>query len=116
MGTFLYYARALDGTILPALNGISSQQNTPTANTTKKAKSLLDYKATYPDAYLRYYESDMTFRVESETSYLVLPKIKSQIVDCFFFKTNIDTINAPIYIECKTLKYVLSSAAESETA
>ena len=77
VGTFLYYARALYGTILPALNDISSQQAAPTANTMKKVKRLLDCTATYPDAYLRYDESDTTLHVESDASYLVLPKSKS---------------------------------------
>ena len=79
LGTFLYYDRALDSTILPALNDISVQQAVPTANTMKKSKRLLNYTATYLDAYLRYYSSVMTLHVESDASYLVLPKAKNRI-------------------------------------
>ena len=35
-GTFLYYGVAVDPTILPALNEISTQQSAPTENTLKK--------------------------------------------------------------------------------
>lgn len=35
VGTFLYYGRAIDGTILPALNEIGLQQGNPTINTMK---------------------------------------------------------------------------------
>eukprot|EP00957_Ditylum_brightwellii_P139504 10632305-Ditylum_brightwellii.AAC.1 len=35
VGTFLYYARAIDGIALPALNNIGTQQSKPTKNTIK---------------------------------------------------------------------------------
>ena len=38
VGTFLYYARALDGTIISALDDISSQQAISTVNIIKKVK------------------------------------------------------------------------------
>ena len=49
-GTFLYYASAIDPTILPAINNIASMQSHPTKDTMKKAKRLLDYMHTYPNA------------------------------------------------------------------
>ena len=64
----------------------------------KKAKILLGYTTTCPDVYLRYYERDMTLHVESDASYLVLPKAIFLIVGYFFFKTKTDTLNAPINI------------------
>jgi len=42
-GTFLYYARAVDPTILPALNEISNQQSKPTEKTAKATHGLLVY-------------------------------------------------------------------------
>ena len=65
--------------------------------------------------YLRYYESDMTLHVESDTSYLVLTKTKSQIASCFFFKTNKSIINSHIHIEHKIFEHVVSSAAKAES-
>ena len=59
IGTYLYYGRALDHTILPALNSIASAQSAPTQNTKKATQQLMDYVATYPNAYLRYYASNM---------------------------------------------------------
>ena len=47
VGTFLYYARAIDCTMLPALAQIAQQQAQPTQNTLKKCHQLMDYAATY---------------------------------------------------------------------
>ena len=47
---FLYYVRALDPTMLHALNDISRIQARPTKDTMEKAIWFLDYSATYPNA------------------------------------------------------------------
>ena len=49
-GAFLYYGRAVDPTILPALTDISSAQSSPTQHTMKACKMLIDYLWTYPNA------------------------------------------------------------------
>ena len=41
VGTFLYYARAVDGTMLTALNAIASEQASPTVTTMRKSKKRL---------------------------------------------------------------------------
>ncbi len=41
VGSYLYYARALDFTILMALSEISSQQSAPMENTTKRVNQIL---------------------------------------------------------------------------
>ena len=38
-GSFLYYARAMDSTILPALNEISTRQTNPSFETDKNVKN-----------------------------------------------------------------------------
>lgn len=48
MGALLYYGRAVDNKLLPALSAIGTQQATATENTKKAAAQLLDYVATYP--------------------------------------------------------------------
>ena len=53
VGIFIYYARALDPTMLCALNVISRVQARPTKDTMAKAKWFLDYAATYPNAIIR---------------------------------------------------------------
>ena len=63
----------------------------------------------------------MQLVVDSDAAYLVMPKAKSRIAG--YFQLNDDpnrvphpTINGAILVECKTLKHVVSSAAEAETA
>lgn len=51
-GTFLYYDRVLDSTLLPALNELSSQQANPTQQSKMKAQQIMDYVATYPNTHL----------------------------------------------------------------
>ena len=71
--------------------------------------------ATYPHAHLQFFASGMVLYVHSDTSNLVLLQAKSRFVGYLFFKTNLDILNALIHIACKTLKHVVSSAAETET-
>ena len=49
-GTFLYYAIAIDNTILPTLSYISSEQYKATMNTEKQVAKLLNYLASNPHA------------------------------------------------------------------
>jgi hypothetical protein len=50
IGSILYYARAVDITVLMALSSIAIKQSKGTTSTMMKAKQLLDYLVTYPDA------------------------------------------------------------------
>jgi hypothetical protein len=43
VGSFLYYARAVNPTILMALSNITTQQAAPTVNTKKQVHQFLDY-------------------------------------------------------------------------
>ena len=70
VGTFLYYARALDVTMLPALESLATQQASPTENTMTKVKQFLDYAATHPDAIITYHASDMVLAGHSDASHL----------------------------------------------
>ena len=119
-GSFLYYARAIDSTMLPALNEIASAQAQPTQKTKQKLQRLLDYANTYKNAYLRYYASDMILHVDSDAAYLVAPKSRSRIAGYYHLsdhpsKRKHPTLNSAILVECKTLRHVVSSAAEVET-
>ncbi len=55
--TFLYYARCVDASMLPALGMRATQQASPTKNTMKKIKQFLDFAATHPDAEVTYHAS-----------------------------------------------------------
>ena len=79
---------------------------------------LLDYMCTYPTAILRYYAGDMQLHIESDEAYLVLPGAPSRLAGYFYLcahnhpqKTFPGHFNAPILVECSTLKNVVSSAA-----
>ena len=45
--TFLYYARALDFTMLMVLNDVATIQAKPTTKTLQECQQLIDYAATY---------------------------------------------------------------------
>ena len=73
VGSFMYYGRAVDLTILKALNSLSRQQSSPTQTTAKRTDQLLNYLATHPDATVRFYASDMLLQVHSDASYMNEP-------------------------------------------
>jgi hypothetical protein len=54
IGSIVYYAWAVDSTVLMALSSIASKQTRGTTNTMAKAKQLLDYLAMHPDATIRF--------------------------------------------------------------
>ena len=118
IGTFLYYARALDSTMLTALNDIGIQQAHPTVKVKDKLQTLMDYANTYPNVFLRFYASDMQLHVDTDAAYLVLPKAKSRIAG-YYRLLNKDTTkydkNGAIMIEYRTIRNVVTSTAEAET-
>jgi hypothetical protein len=123
-GSILYYARAVDSTMLPAVNEISGSQSSPTEKTMRACKMVMDYAATYPLAIIRYYASDMVLAVDTDAAYLVLPNARSRYAGHYILS---DTPppppaipnprpNGAIMTVCKTIRGVMTSAAESETA
>ena len=118
VGTFLYYGRAVDPSILPALNEISMSQAKPTKHTEKQLEMLMDYLHTYKSAVLRYHAGDMQLAVETDAAYLILPGAKSRIAGHFILNTNRTPNNnfltSPLHTECKTIRHVVCSAAEAE--
>ena len=88
VGMFLYYARALDNTMLVGLNDIGTQQAEPTTNVMNKVQQLLDYAHTYSQVYIRFYASDMQLHVDTDAAFLVIPKSHSRIVGYFRLLNN----------------------------
>ena len=70
IGVCLYYDRAVDNTILPALSAIASKQSNGTKQTMEKTIQLLDYLATYPAAKVRFHASYVVLNIHSDASYL----------------------------------------------
>jgi hypothetical protein len=124
--TLLYYARAVDPTLLTAINTLASQQAKSTKETMNGVIQLLNYRATNPDATIRYVACDMILHVESDASYLTAPKARSRAGGYHYLSNqplpSDDADNKPppangaINILCTILKEVVASAAEAELA
>lgn len=115
-GLFLCYARAVDPTMLHALNVLATQQDKDTKQTVKQIENFLKYCVTCSNAKIRYCASDMKLWIHSDTSYLNEPGAKSRYGGYHFLVSNGDTAinNAPISAISKVLKNVMSSVAEAE--
>jgi hypothetical protein len=123
VGVFLYYGRALDLIILTALNSIAETQAPPTAPTMQQCTQLLDYLSWHPkNTEIEFVASDMQLWVHGDATYLVATKAHSRIAGYFFLSDILEKPlqlhprhNATIHVECRLLKHVVASAAESET-
>jgi hypothetical protein len=116
-GSVLYYARAVDPTVLMPLNNIAMEQTKDTEKTQVTTMQLLDYLVTHLDDTIRYHASDMILHIHSDASYLSVSNALSQI-KCLFFLGNIspeqDTLNGSILNVAAVIKNLVASAAESE--
>ena len=117
LGTLLYYARAVDSTILPALSELSTEQSKGTRKTLSKLKQLLDYCSTNPKATVRFRQSGMQLTIDSDASYLSVSKARSRAAGYFYLSARSNPIlNGVIHVTCHVLKEVVSPAAEAELA
>jgi hypothetical protein len=118
IGTFLYYARAVDPTILVAINKLASQQAKATEKTIEAAKHLLGYLAAYPNASIRYRPSTMQLTGQSDASYLSEPKARSRWGYLLYFQLlqprHQYDINGAIDCMSVITDVVVSSACEAE--
>jgi uncharacterized coiled-coil protein SlyX len=74
-GSVLYYAIAVDPTVLMSLNDIATEQTKATEKTQTAMDQLLDYLETHPDATIRYHASDIFLHVHSDASYLSVSQV-----------------------------------------
>eukprot|EP00980_Cylindrotheca_fusiformis_P027368 scaffold20194_cov75-Cylindrotheca_fusiformis.AAC.1 len=126
LGTLLYYAKAVDITMVTAIGSIAMDQAAATELTVKDITQLLNYAATNPDATIRFYASDMVLYVESDASYLSETKARSRVAGFHYLSDKMPNptdpnakpppMNGAINVTCKVMKAVLSSAAEAELA
>ena len=68
---FLYYARAVDGTMLHALNELASATHKGTQKTAIAMNHFLNYCSTHPNTVLLYRASEMILMGDSDAAYLV---------------------------------------------
>jgi hypothetical protein len=102
-----------------ALSSITSKQTKGTTNTMDKAKQLLDYLATHPDATIRFRASDMILNIHSDALYLSKANAQSRACSHFFMgwvPMDRDPIklNGAFFTLCTILRFVVASAAEAE--
>jgi Reverse transcriptase (RNA-dependent DNA polymerase) len=127
LGTLLYYARAVDSTLLVGLGTLASEQTKGTELTMQRITHLLNYCATHPEAAIGYKKSDMVLHVESDASYLSLPKATSRVGGYHYLSSwpknpgqapTADEppppMNGAVNVLCNILRVVVSSAAEAE--
>jgi hypothetical protein len=129
LGTLLFYARAVDYSMLPAISTLASQQAHGTKATLEALTQLLNYCATHPDATIRYVASDMCLHIDSDASYLSTPKARSRAAGYHYLSRRpqnstkapaptdpLPPTNGAINVFCQIMREVVSSAAEAELA
>ena len=115
-GTLLYYSRAVDPTMLVALNAIATQQASPTQKTMERVKQLLDYCASQEEAVLTYHSSDMILAIHSDAGYLNESKVRSRAGGHFFLSSDVQNPpnNGAVLTIAQIIDAVMSSAAEAK--
>ena len=119
VGTFLFYARAEDPTMLTALSTIATEQSQGTQTTKDKAEHFLKYAASHPDATIKFFKSDMLLKVHSDASYLSERQGRSRAGGHFYLgnrEDHTDPPNGPILNTTGILANVMSAALEAEAA
>jgi hypothetical protein len=66
VGSILYYARAVNMTVLMALSTIAGKQTKGTKRTLEKAYQVLDYLAMHHDAKVQFCASNMVMNIHSD--------------------------------------------------
>ena len=130
LGTFLFYTRTVDVTMLKAIGTtLATQQSNPTEGTMNGITKLLSYAASNPNAELRYYTNAMILWIDSDASYLSEPKFRSTCAGYHFLSNrphdepnrplqphDVEPMlhNAPVYVVmCNIMKEVVSAASEA---
>ena len=117
VGKLLYYARAVDPTMLHAINDISLSASKGTEATLAATMFLLNYAYTNPNTEIIYRASDMILQVDSDAAYLVAPEARSRAGGYQYLSNKAGNLfNGPVLIVAKVIKNMMTSAAEAELA
>jgi len=119
VGSILYYARAVDMTVLIALSSIAIEQTRATTKTMSRCTQLLDYLASNANAKIRFYASDMILNIHSDASYLSESKARSRTCGHFFMgwvpkNDKPIRLNGAFFVNTTIMRFVVASAAEAE--
>jgi hypothetical protein len=93
--TLLYYARAVDPTLIMPINVLASEQSNATKITANKVIKLLNYCNTHPETKIRYHASNMILHIHSDASYLSESGAKSRAGGFFYMASNTKTDKKP---------------------
>jgi hypothetical protein len=118
VGTLLYYARAVDPTLLPISNEIASQQASPTTKVMAAANRALSYAAGHSTNTIVYYASDMILFSHVDASYLSRSHARS-VAGAYFFLGDRNQplkINGAVHVFSSIIPCIVSSAGEAEYA
>jgi hypothetical protein len=117
-GTLLFYACAVDPTMLMTISTIAAQQSKATQLTIKATNQRLDYCHTHPNAIIEYRASAMQLKIHSNASYLAEPKGCSRGGGHYYSgdkpSTTPEAAQAPLLNRSNVIKNVMGSAAEAE--
>jgi hypothetical protein len=116
IGTLLFYAHAIDNTLLVALGSLASAQADGTASSLASITNLLNYCATHTDAVVRFHASDMALHIHSNASYLSVAKARLCAGGYFFLSDCLadptkappthsppPPFNGPVLVNCSIL-------------
>lgn len=118
VGVFLYYARAIDSTMLTSVCELASALSHPTQHVRERMERLLSYAAAHPDHELVYAACDMVLFSQSDASYLSRIQARS-VAGGLHYLSNIGQplmVNGAISAVSKVIPAVVASAAEAEYA
>jgi hypothetical protein len=118
IGTLLYYAQAVEPTLLAALSTIAACQNNSPRAVADACHQLLDFVATHPNAGIWYKPCNMVLSVYTDVSYLSEPCGKSRAAGHFYFSycNDEDFNNGTILTLSTIIKHVMLSASKAELA
>jgi hypothetical protein len=118
VGSLLYYARAVDNTLLVALSAIAACQAQATVATEQAVHLLLDYVATYPNNGIVYPARNMILCVHANAGFLNESQSCSHAGAHIYLSKNIAFLwfNGAVLSIAQPIKFVMASAAESELA
>ena len=118
VGTLLYYAWAINPTLLAALSAIATRQANGTRAVADACHQLLYYVAMHPNAGLCYHACNMILAIHMDVSYLSEMGGKSPAAGHFYLtnQNNKDFKNGAVLMLSAIIKHVMSSASKAKLA
>ena len=117
VGSILYYARAIDHSMLPAVCNLATLQSKPTTHTMTMCDRLLGYASRHRNAKVVIRPSEMLLRIHSDASHLSRAKSGSVAGGIHYLGTSDPYfINAPILCHSTGIPVVCAAVSESEYA